>query len=551
MKKLLDVSKIKKVFLRADILALLLLCIMTVLFYWPEIDPLQSRYVYYADSFERAGKILNPDYKTEYQRYQYEEVCPLATLLARYSLVIFRHHVGSAVTFLYFGLALIATLLTFFANRYYFSTLSSFFITVLLLFDRVLMPVARGLGVIGTLLLIPLLLIFIFNLAQTQKQKVPCRRKIIPIAMIAISGSLIYSLGSHETLYAIICLFGFFFVLTLKYIICKIQGRDCQGLSVASMVGLSMTGILAVIIFALTVFGIAKEQQPSSFKKAFFYQNFIEYSMQDLRGEPVFAKKNRHLLLRSTFIEGRYLTEWGQHHQNVFLYSGKGFNGIIPLFILPGFALGLFPFLRQFVLLFFPSQTQTVSKQKEYIIVFNAVLLVFFVAAVYLSGDPKPTRYTLCIFPILSLSTQGYEMLLRKLNHIWTSLFFVGSQQRNMYIRKILRVPIFLVLVLICAASTIRIFKNYQDLQTYYRVYQNQIPTIAFNQIWDKLNAEHDSNPIYILGNWEGKPAIGLWMRFQNSRKNIILKEKINEKEIPPNSVVYFWDGSATIQRYK
>ena len=65
-----------------DALYLAVLLALTAVFYLPEADPLASRYMYYADNFERAAAYLNPAYNNEYIRYAWECYAPMWVILS-------------------------------------------------------------------------------------------------------------------------------------------------------------------------------------------------------------------------------------------------------------------------------------------------------------------------------------------------------------------------------------------------------------------------------------------------------------------------------------
>ena len=56
-----------------DIVALDILLGIVFIFYFPETYALKSRYMYLADSFERAVQYINPDYNSFFRRMRWEE----------------------------------------------------------------------------------------------------------------------------------------------------------------------------------------------------------------------------------------------------------------------------------------------------------------------------------------------------------------------------------------------------------------------------------------------------------------------------------------------
>ncbi len=168
----INLNSIIDLLLRKKIFYQYLLIITTLaivlFFYWPESNIFESRYVYYADSFERAATKINPDYDNYFFKISWENLFPLHTLLAQSSVILFQNNLFFSILFVNIGIVLLACILFFFANLYFFSYFQSFIITLLFFCGRTTLPIARGLGVISPQLLIPFFIFFIVNLAKTQ-----------------------------------------------------------------------------------------------------------------------------------------------------------------------------------------------------------------------------------------------------------------------------------------------------------------------------------------------------------------------------------------------
>ncbi len=531
----------------ADSIALGLVLLLGVCFYYPETDPLQSRYVYYADSFERAARQVNPEYTDSYQRYEWESYTPLMTLLARGTLLAFPGDPGTAVTVLHFGLALAAGALTFLATRYYFSVVPALFITVLLMYDRALMPLARGLGVMVVLLLTPLLLIFIHNLARTQERRTAWPRRIVPIVLLGVSGALIYSLGAHETVYAVVFAIGFVGILTAGWIVRSLRTRQrAPGPTPPTLIGLGTAAVLAVVIFTATCHGIAKEQHPDGLWSMLRYRLFVGLTLDDAELELTEPDTNRLLQWKSTFYAGRYLTGYGSYHANTFLYHGPGFNGIIPLCVLPGFFVGLWGFGRALVRLA-RSAGPPIDRSQRYFLILNLVLLTVFGLVALISSDPKPTRYTACMFAIFALSAQGYQRLYQLVRR------FVTERQWNFipllanHRQFAARVAAAALVVAVGGALSLRLHKNHADLHRYFARYLREIPTDGLLPLLEQARGEYASKEVYFLNGFVAHawhPAIGLLLGWDVPANVRFVNPHVWKQPLPADAAVFVRERS-------
>ena len=195
-----------------DLLSLALLLFLLLVFYWPETDVLRSRYVMTSGPFERAGRLVNPDYTDTFKYNPHiESKLPLSTLTARWWVGLFPSNLARAVLCHHITWIVAGALLTYAANRCFLSVLVSLFLTVFLVFDRTLMPLARGVGVSSVLMLIPLILLFLRCLASSQERSAEWRKRLGWGAGTGLCLALMYCLGSHEGIFALAFLAGFCF----------------------------------------------------------------------------------------------------------------------------------------------------------------------------------------------------------------------------------------------------------------------------------------------------------------------------------------------------
>ena len=527
-----------------DILALGVVLVLGVLFYVPQTNPLESRYMYYADSFERAGREVNPDYTRRYRRYAWESYSPFQTLMARYTLRAFRNDLATAVTVMHVGLALSAGVLTYFANRFFFGAVSSLYITILLMFDRSLMPIARGLGVTTVLMLTPLLLVFIYSLSRTQDRALPRRWRVVPIVFLALSGGLIYSLGGHETLYAVPTLLAFAGLLCLGWFVRSVRSRRlAPGPTVASLLGITSAGAVAVGLIALTCGGIAPQQKRVRFSNVLTYRDFVRKAMKDVKRETTKPMRDRGLFWKSTFVEGKYLTGYGRHHANTFLYPGPGFNGMIPLFVYPGFVVGLCVFGWRIACRLRARSPDSNHRSQGYFLLLNAVLLTLFVAVMLLSSDAKPTRYTPCVYVVFALSALGYERAYTLMSG------FVAGRERlfaRLGARHRFQAPRLAAGALVLVVgflAVLRLQKNYRDLDSYIEHYGCEIPTIGLSEFVVQATSTYSSSSVVIVNRHVRKkahPALGMLLRYKALPPNIsIINPKQKHGRVPDDAIVF------------
>jgi len=558
-----------------DLLALFLLTGLTWIFYYPETDITHSRYAYFFDAFERAATSVNPDYSNFYARYLWEEYSPFQTLAARYSLTIFKNDISAAMTLVYFGTAMTAAFLTFSANRIYFTAIPALLITVLILFDRTLLPISRGLGLTQTLLLIPAAIFATHHLALLQSNIEDRFRKYRSMAVVTTSLALIYLLGGHEMFYGFFFFFLFAIILSglwiidfirkfnkiseaakgeyITHLIATWKKRRPFGLTSGTGLALLLAMAVGIFLLLITYSGIAgpqanisRDSGTKNMLDIITYMKFFRSAQDDMVKEPVMALVNQNKIqgLRGTFVEGRYLTEFGKHHENTFLYPGKGFNGIIPLFLLPGMMIGLFIVLKDFYRLAFSTSVPP-PITKKYFIVLNITLLVLFFITMLLNYDPKPTRYTFYIYPIITASMIGYTTVFKSLLKMGRKPSATPQTSSANNPTKYSFVFMFFALILILYFSGGRLTKNYKDLHSYYEIYKYQIPLNILDPVLKRIEFEPDTRRISVVANlYMG--SIGLAYNFKKwFPDNVTLHKnyKHAKRMAPEGSLLIFYNS--------
>lgn len=525
----------------ADIVALAVVLGLGVLFYFPESDPLESRYVFYADAFERTACDINPEYDNFYRRFPWERFSCLMTLAARYVLLAFRDDPGMAVLVLYFGLALAAGVLTYVVNRWYFSALPALFISVLLLYDRAVMPAARGLGMMWMPLLAPLLLVFIHSLARTQDRELRWRRRLVPIALVVVSGALIHSLGGHDSIYAIVFGLAFLAVIVLAWIIRTIRLRALTpGPTFATLLGVSGAVLLACLLYYAVWRGTATIQSPCRWTDTVRHASLVYVGTYNIKHELGMEDTSRLEQWKATFYLGKYPSQYGRRHENVFLYPGPGFNGMIPLFVYPGFLVGMFLFGRKVLRSVWPRRAEIVDRKQQYFFVYNFVLLGAFVGVMLVSCDPKPTRYAPCIYAVYAVSTIGYQWIYHAAKAFLAKRSWPAVTRRRLVLA---RAGAASLLVAIGVFAAQRLHKNYGDLGLYCDRYQLEIPTIGLPPVLERARAEYASRPVYIVNTTttDYHPAVGLLVGYRELPNTTIVK-RLRGLELPADAVVFARD---------
>lgn len=529
-----------------DALFLIAVIFLAFLFYYPQPSPLKSTYMYLADSFERAGHVLNPDYGTTFKRFNFETFSPLLTLLARFSLQLFKENVERAVLVLYMGVALVAASATYILNRRFLSSMAAFIVTSLLFCGRVLLPESRF-GMIQLHLLIPLSLLFLVAVPEIldDSRSVSRRAGWIFIGSASLAG--VYLLGSHEPFYGAFCMGVAVFILAVRWGVRSICKRGLHPFPLATPVG---TVVLACVLgiggMAVVQRGIPEQQEPTSFRELAGYHRFLRAARADARVESFQKASFKLQVLRGTFMEGRYLTPtirpWGSQHENCFLHPGPGFNGIVPLFLLPGLAIGLFRYFRESRAAVKKTEP-SFTPGKRLFLLFLGVLLVKFAVMVLTVADPKPTRYTFSIYAIYVISVWGYEEIAS-----WVGRFMRAGglpNRESPVIGNTSMIAACIVFIPFMAFFTMRLNKNYTDLRTYMHEYSQQIPEFSLGPLLERALDLPEKQTVAIMipeevdPKWlDRHPAVGLKLGFRIPPNLHFVRTQDVLDSLPENTLV-------------
>jgi len=457
----------------ADAVALALILLLVFVFYCPRANPLESRYVYFADPFERERSLYNPECDDTFTRKQWESISPVSCLLARAAMALFRDDPGKAVLTRHMSIIFASAIATYLLSRLYLAWPTALLVSVFLFCGRVLLPPARGLGLSHIHLLIPLSLVLLRALSLVSETARPELLKLCALVAGSVSIACIYVLGCHETIYAAACAAMGLTAAGIWWIIRSIRKRRVVFRPALNVLATFVLGAaMGVGLMWMIHRGLPERVGPSDLRDMILYESYRKAVMRDVDKEPGHLR-DRPAVWRGTFIAGRYLTPYGRHHENLFLYPGDGFNGIIPLFLVPGLAIGLIaPVCR--VLHRPKARPSPVDREGRHFDFFVVLLLCLFLAALATGADAKPTRYTYSILAILIVGGRGYERLFR-----WLDTWIKGRSARPGHRRRQAWQALCLVCVPLLALAGMRLKKNYDDLGVYLSEYAHQIPTIA------------------------------------------------------------------------
>lgn len=500
-----------------DAVCLAAILLLVGVFYYPTRRPLESRYVYFADPFERARLVYGPECAPTFRRFDWEEHSPLATLLARYSLTLFPDDPGRAVLAMHLSLVFVSAAATFLLARLYVSTPVAFFVTALLFCGRTSLPITRGLGVTTVHLLVPLSLLALYAFHEMGRRPCPIFRKAVFILTAGACLACIYVLGCHETFYGAGCLALGLAVVLIRWVVKSIAARR---LRLGPLPGLCMAFVLAagmgIGMMAAVWRGLPEDRDRTGLSEMIGYKTLRKGVDRDLENETR-STESRRRVWRGTFLDGRYLTRYGRHHENAFLCRGPGFNGIIPLFVIPGFLIGLVGLSVRAKRALGLRDGGPTALERLFVL-FLGVLLALFVGAFAASADPKPTRYTFSIFAVLVLSAQGYEWLFQRINARCRGRAKSKAPDKPTEARAVSWLAVSVVCAPLLFLAGMRLRKNYLDLGTYVREYEHQIPTIALGPALDKALAHRGDHVVVVYCRVPAllrHPAVGLWMKFR------------------------------------
>jgi hypothetical protein len=211
--------------------------------------------------------------------------------------------------------------------------------------------------------------------------------------------------------------------------------------------------------------------------------------------------------------------------------------------------------MKNSVLIFQPTGEKEILLSKKYFTLFNLALLGLFLAVVFISANPKPTRYTFFIYSIYALSAWGYVILAQAIRNTVEKWISSDSENRqtNRSRRFIPYVGVSFFLILISAFTVKRLAKNYDDLKTYIQVYRYEILGKLIEPVLEEARTKHASKDVYILHKFARHPAIGMLYRFKTIRDvRLSTRNEYNEwirqdqkPKLSPNSVFYIWDRKA------
>jgi hypothetical protein len=490
-------GKIRRHVLIPDIVSLWALTILVFLFYYPKDNPLNSRYLYFADMIERALSLCNPEYGNEFHRYNWETISPLATFITRVSMQFLHENPAAAVLAAHFGVVLIAIVALYLLNRLYLSATASFCVTALMFFGRTLLPLSRGLGVTVIHLLVPFSLAAVYGISVVMERTSDKKRRTAHVAIASMSLAVIYIIGSHETFYAGICMVIAGAILVGRWLYGSIRAkRVLPGPAAAFSSNFLIAAVLGFAAMTAIHFSVPAQQKPEPLWRMILYANWMKGAAADVSSESFNAPADKLLVLAGTFAKGKYLTRHGNHHENTFLYPGPGFNGIVPLFLLPGLLLGLVRFSREAKRSLRNKEDPLMNKQR-YFLFFIFVLMLFFLMTVVASSDPKPTRYTYSIYAVYVIGVWGYESLPDMIERIKKRLFKRGEELSSACRQApseadvessdaTARFARYAVVVFLLIFVGLHLRKNYSDLEMYIEGYAHQMPAIYIDPLFEK-----------------------------------------------------------------
>ncbi|MBN1342236.1 MAG: hypothetical protein JXQ73_06130 [Phycisphaerae bacterium] len=521
-----------------DGLSLVVICALVYLYYYPEGDPLESLYVRFAETFERSAHLLNPDYDGWFYRRRAEEYFPFLTLCSRWALMLFPNDPGRAVLALHLTIAGASGITTFLLLRRFLPTVSALLVTGFCLCGRVLLPPARTWGFTHFQLLIPISLAFVCALPHLWDRSGLNGRKVLWILLAAACLAWIYALGAHETFYAAFCLGVGLATLGCHWLIRSLRARrPAPGPPLPFVLALLGSIPLGMAFMAWVYFAMPQRSNPGDFRSLITYREWLAKAVDEAKQETETSLDFKLKVLRGTFIEGRYLTQYGRTHREMFLYPGAGFNGIVPLFMLPGLAIGLALGGRAAFRWAMGKQTNETPKQ-TFFAIFIALLVSLFVIMVVTSSNPKPTRYTYSILAVYVLTAWGYEALIRWIHRRWFRPRTDGAAEWGPTSSTGLKAACIVLVPLVLLAGA-RLLKNHRDLGPHLRQWADRIHTVTLKPDIERLlqgerivvdlrkkRPRRQTHHGYTrLGTRWTDPAIGLKLRYRRPPNLIVIGE--------------------------
>lgn len=455
-----------------------------------------STTLYYSDTFEQSASITYPDYDGGFFRYAWEIYSSTSVIVSRLCTFLFPDNPKIILsTYLILFIA-IGTIGTYLLLRIYLGRFESILVTIFFVCGRTLLGATAGLGLVPILCHVPCLLLFLFAWRQIYQHEGIFRL----IAWSLISGialALSLGLGIHETLTTIFMVVGLIVLSSIRATINFI----CRGHPIPwrSVIFVIIALLFTIIIDLSLVWGLKKTsvtRNAHCFSKAFFHKYAFQTGHKDIEEESDIAGLT-HLFktLYGSFVIGDYLDRYGSRHRNTFLPPTRGFNGIIPLVLLPGLFVGFAALVRRYVRKMrtlcnsrigvqSPHHNINVTQQVK-IEFFCICLLTLFILTAVTTKDPKPTRYTLSILGILLISVRGWVLGVSYARRRWNSYRA--------------HTVIILVIVLAGLLTGNRLVKNAIDVGIYRKVYAYQTPASIIAEAMKKADtAKRPQDVIFV-----------------------------------------------------
>lgn len=476
---------------RLDIVYCATLLLLVYLFYYPTTELQFLRYLYYADLYERFGGLINPDYQNYFVRWPWENLYPFSTLLYG-SLFRITGSWWCSIMVLHLSVVTIATLLVYWLTSLHTGRTIAFLIAATIVFGRVHLGLARGLGCSYTLLIYPVCLGLLY-LVGTSCRDGEVRLTNLKIALCSLLFALGISLGGHESL-----TFIAFFVLTfLIYGVSVFVNYGSRSLiryltilAIVAVLGLAFWVMLSYIIYINVPAG-----QRTSYTDILLISHHIKGALKDIHREQSVGFYHYLQVLNGAFVYGGYLTDLGGHHANTFVAKGWGFDGVIPIYGI----LGVLTSLVYFVAKIWENGKKYLLDSMRSMNVFDAfivAMVILFVAVVWSGGDPKPTRLFLSVFAVYYLGYRG--------------IIILANLSQRFYKH---------VIVALLLVFSLQVAKNFVDMKKYYKVYERQVPVRTVSKAKPR-GEKYDNFLAGLMAVNAGspckkrKPALGLVLKF-------------------------------------
>ena len=478
---------------KVDLSIVLLITVFVFIVYFAGNPISGSTALYYADTFERSANYTYPNYKGAFFRIDWESLSSTSVIVSRLCTSVFPDSPEIILSIYLILFIAVGTVGTYLLLRAYLGRFESILVTVFFVCGRTLLGATAGLGLVPILCHVPCLLLFLFAWRQIYQHEGIFRL----IAWSLISGialALSLGLGIHETITTIFMVVGLMVLNSIRATVNLI----CRGHSIPwrSVIFVIIALLFTVIIDLSLVWGLKKTsvtRDAHYFSKALFHKYAFQAGHKDIEEESDIAGLT-HLFktLYGSFVAGDYLDSHGSWHRNTFLPPSRGFNGIIPLALLPGLLVGSATLSRRYLRKMFALYNSRISVQSPHhnvnvtqqvrIEAFCSCLLVLFLLTAVISRDPKPTRYTLSILGILLISVRGWVLGVSYARRRWNSYR--------------VHTVIILVIALVGLLAGNRLVKNAIDVGIYRKVYAFQTPASIIVEAMKKAGIAERPNDV-------------------------------------------------------